>query len=120
MDILLDSNGDIDLSTGDLQIVTGSAATAQRVKRNLQTFLGEIFTDTRVGFPWFRDVFRKPARLDLVKTRIRQMILLDEGVDSVDNIVLSFTGSTRTLSVTVSFTGTDGEPTTFSIEPILP
>lgn len=99
MDAKLDANGDLDLSTGDIQILTGIAAAQQRITRRLKTFLGEVFTDSRIGMPWFQSIFKKPARIVLAKSLIRQMILTDPEVDEVLDLVVSFNGPTRALSI---------------------
>lgn len=119
MDILLDGSRDIDLSTGDLQLTSGSEALLQRIERTLLTFKGEFEFDTRIGVPW-RDIFTRPARLSRIKSVIRRAIESVDGVDGVLDLVLSFDGATRTLTVSkVAIKQTSGETLTLSSLPII-
>ena len=119
MDAQLTASGDIDLSTGDLVLIESATACAQRLRRRLLTFKGEVFSDARLGFPWRERVFTKPTRLDLIKSSLRQYILTDDGVDSVGEVVLSYVSTTRTLSVTFTAQHISGDVITISSLPIL-
>lgn len=120
MDVKLTPTGDVDLSTGDYQLIEGTEERAQQVARNLKTWLGEVFVDSRIGMPWRRDVFKRPASLSLIKARIRQMVLATDGVAAVLAIQLDFDSASRNLAISqLRIKDTDGEVITFTNLPII-
>jgi len=106
--------GDLDLSTGDIQFVTGIQAIGQLIATRFRFQRGEWFLDRRVGSPIFDDG-KGPSILganrgDLETIRaICQQIL--EGTPGVTRVVsLDFDlDENRALSVTWQVEGTTGE-----------
>jgi hypothetical protein len=114
-DFLLDSTHDLDLSTNDIQIVTGDSAIKQHLKIRLQFFLGEWFLNVNIGIPYWTEIFIKNPKLIVIQSFFRRAILTTPGVASVDKLDLVFASSTRLL--TISFTAvTDGGELNFSEE----
>ena len=110
MDLKLNADGDLDLSTGDLQLVSGVDETVQRLKIKLQFFLGEWFLDKRIGIPYLDrgdDSVPNPilGNKQISEAAIRsiyaQVISSDEGVRSLESLTTSL-GGDRALSVTFS------------------
>lgn len=118
-DIKLDINGDLDLSTGDLVIITGIEATAQRLRRKLKFFLSEWFLDTRLGIPYFESILVKNPQTNVILSIYRKAITTDEAVVSLSDLVLEYDGGNRSLSVTFHAETIDG-PLEFETEFIIP
>lgn len=51
-DLLLTTDGDLDVSAFDLHLLDGAPRVAQQVKVTLQAFLGEYDFDLGFGVPW--------------------------------------------------------------------
>lgn len=106
-DLLLDADGDLVMGA-DLEFASGLSAVAQAVKIVVQTFRGEWFLDLDFGVPYFeRDGV--PAseallgqRFNETKARaaFRDAILSVDGVDSLEELNVTFNVSTRRLDVT--------------------
>lgn len=118
MDLKLDINGDLDLSTGDLVILEGVDATAQRLSRKLQFFLSEWFLDTRLGIPYFESILIKNPKTNIILSIYRQAINDDEAVTSLNDLVLDFDTASRKLSVNFNAETVDG-PLKFETEFII-
>lgn len=120
MDLKLDSNGDLDLTNGELSLVSGGERMAQQIRIRLRIFLGEWFLDQRQGMPWLQLILAvKPFPLEFASTRIRQAILGVPGVLSVRNLIVSPDPSTRHLTVSFEAIG-DGEAVPIFREFVLP
>lgn len=117
-DLKLDINGDLDLSTGDLVILTGIEATAQRLRRKLRFFLGEWFLDTRLGVPYFESILVKNPQTNIILSIYRQIIFDDEAVTTLNDLNLEYDAANRTLSVTFRAETTEG-PLEFETEFII-
>lgn len=108
-DVKLDADGDIDLTDGNMTLVTDDDAIVQQITIRLQLLLGEWFLDKRVGMPLFEDVFKKNPDLTRVRSIYRQTILTTPGIASFEEFTLVVDGATRTLSVDFIARKTDGE-----------
>ncbi len=118
MDLKLDINGDLDVSTGDLVVLTGVDATAQRLGRKLQFFLGEWFLDIRAGIPYFESILVKNPQTNVILSIYRQAITDDEAVTSLNDLNLEYNAATRELSVSFTAETVDG-PLEFETEFII-
>lgn len=110
----LDDTGDLAVTAGRCSLITGGAETAQRLQTKFRFFLGEWFLDERAGFPLYEEILVKGPDLSVVRARVRQVLVEDEGVVSVEHIDLDFNTAARELSVSFEATGIDGEPITFA------
>ena len=64
MDIKLNIYGDLDLSSGGLEIATGGDEARQRIDLAINLNLGEFFTHINYGLPWIENKDeQKTARL---------------------------------------------------------
>lgn len=126
-DILLDAFGDLDLSTGDLQLVTGVDAIVQDLRSALRFVRGEWFLDQRIGVPYFkREDFEttilgvKNPNLAAIRGLYSRTILAVPGVLRLDSLAVLFDRAVRTLTVNFSalVEGSD-TPLAFSEEIIL-
>lgn len=108
MDIKLESD-DIDVSTGDLVLVTGTDAIRQHITIRLRFFLREWFLDQRVGVPYYEEVLIKNPSAQVVTSIFREVVAETPGVLEVNDLELSYEGTTRILSVSFSARVTDSE-----------
>lgn len=118
-DIKLTAAHDLDLSTGDIQILRGRDETAQRLTIAYAIYKGEWFLDDRVGMPYTQTIFKKNPDLFLLRNLFRRMALLDPGIDSVEEVVLQYSSADRSLTVDIVARDLDGETLTFTAAPIL-
>lgn len=98
-DLALDDDGDITVSGGDLQLVSGAEAIVQAVRIRLQFFRGEWFLDTEAGVPYFQDVLVKSPDANVLQALFRNAILETPGVSAVNGLTLTFDRTNRSLSV---------------------
>ena len=101
-DFKLDADGNLDLSTNDLQLVTGADAIAQHLLIRLRMFRGEWFLDRRIGIPYFQSILVKSPNLTAVRGIYRTAITSTPGVIRVEKFSLDFERSTRELQVPFS------------------
>ena len=98
-DLLLDSDGDLDMSTNDLALIAGIDACAQEIKTRLGDFKGEWFLDLDSGFPYFQEVLGKKYNQGIMEQIYRAQISPVDGVDSIEELLCSWNGNTRTMTV---------------------
>jgi hypothetical protein len=110
-DLALDANGDLDLSTGDLQFTTGTQAIAQSLDIGLGMVKGEWFLDGDEGFDLYGTVLVSDPNQDLITQEIRRVALGTAGVTGVTSIELSFDRPHRTLTADVTVQTDLGELT---------
>ena len=115
-DLKLTSDGDLDLSTRDLQIVRGDDAIVQQLTIRLQFFLGEWFLDESVGIPYWTEVFTKDPNLTAIRSYYRQAITTTPGIKSLTTLDLDFDGAARRLDVSFSAVKDDGTVLDFNRE----
>jgi len=112
-DLKLSASRDLDLSTGDLQLVTGLDGIQQEIGIAFRLFQGEWFADTRVGIPYFSKILgARPLSQNVVRGVYRRAALLVPGVETVDEIDVELNGETRAMSISLEATATNGEPVT--------
>jgi len=92
-------SGDLDVSTGSFQTLTGPEYAAQKIRQRLRLFLGEWFLDTTKGVPWFQSVLVKNPSLELIKSLFRNEILQVPGIISVKQTEALFDPAARTLAL---------------------
>lgn len=101
-DLALDTFGELDLSTDDLVFVTGADAVAQHLKIRLRLIQGEWFLDTRVGIPYYSQIWVKNPNIGAIQTVFRQAIVTTPGVESLERLDSDFNASTREYTLTFS------------------
>lgn len=121
MDFKLTADGtDVDLSSGDYQLVSGVDAIRQSLLIGLQFFLGEWFLDQRIGVPYFEKILGQKPRENVVRSIFRDAILKTPGVASLTGLVVDYDGTTRQLDVSFRAKTVDGDIIEFDEELILP
>ncbi|HCU24075.1 MAG TPA: hypothetical protein DF383_03580, partial [Deltaproteobacteria bacterium] len=76
----LDENGDLDISSNRLKLTTDIEAIRQHLLVKFRIFLGEWFLDTRVGLPYFEEIFVKNPNLAAVSELLKLEITDTPGV----------------------------------------
>lgn len=107
-DIRLTSSGDLDFTGDNLTLIDGQEAIAQDITVNLQLFLGEWFLDTRIGMPYYEKVLGKKPRIPVLKNLFQKALLQINGVESIGDLDIEYTGATRVLSVSFVCVSTEG------------
>jgi hypothetical protein len=104
-----DASGDLSLEGAGLSLTTTLRDyVIAHIAECLSMFAGEWYLDTREGIPYFKVVSTRPD-MALLRSLFRRAVLAVPGVADVTAIALVFDGKTRTLSVTISATLTDGD-----------
>lgn len=106
MDIQLDSNGHILLTTNGLSIVNDRALlVAQRLSLRLRTYLGEWFLDTTMGIDWFADVLLKNVSKQTVDSILQNELVKDRFVVKIKTFSSSVVNRNYTCSFSVEIEG---------------
>ena len=98
-DLLLDDSHDLDISSGDLKIVTGAARVKQNLLIKLKLWRGEWFLDTEFGTPYLDGVLGKQLSLSGAVAALKQSILEVNDVNAITNFTYQFNRQTRQLDV---------------------
>lgn len=85
----------------DVMFIDNAERVAQQIKIQLLTFLGEWFLDITHGVPYLEYILVKNPNFTLIREIFREQILKVDGVSSLVAIDLSYTPSTR--KVTLSY-----------------
>ncbi len=115
-DFKLDENGDIAIENNTFVIIDGDEAIVQHLKFRLQFFKGEFFLNTKLGIPYYQDIFVKNANLVLIRNIFREGILETPGIAELEVFNLDFDGETRRLKLYFVASKTDGGTITFDQE----
>lgn len=97
-DILLNA-GEIPLYAPLVDDRVSLALIGQRVKRRLQTFLGEWYLQVGRGLPFKDWSAVKPAPLELITEKVREEIKAVPGVRSILSLSVTFDENTRKVVV---------------------
>lgn len=112
-DIALDEDGDLDVSTGDLRLLSDLDAVVQDVTIRLQFFRGEWFLDLDEGVPYYQEILVKNPRLTAISALFSEAILTTPMVTEVNDLALTYDTATRSLVVSCSLVIDTGiDPTT--------
>ena len=101
-DFKLTNDHDLDLSTNDIQFVTGGDAVVQHQLIRLRLFRGEWFLDQRVGIPYYEQILLKNPSLVAINGIFRNAIQTTPGTDTLNRIDIEFTLADRRLDVSYS------------------
>ena len=101
LDLRLDDDGDLDLSTGDLSLVFEDAeGIAQRLQTRLRLYLGEWLLDTAAGVPWRERVLVRGRSVEPARAVLTAQILSCPGVVALPELTLTLDSAARALAVT--------------------
>jgi hypothetical protein len=108
--------GDLLVVGGQLQVLSGPDALAQKIAVRLRTFLGEWIFDTGLGTPWFQNILGTRRREALVQSILRSRIENTQGVVRVLSLNVAIDGTARVATVTGSVLSEGGDTTPVSME----
>lgn len=98
-DFLLDNDGDLVLSSGDI-VITDSVV--QAIKIRLKWFANEWRINKEWGIPYYEEVFIKNPNTQLIEGRIKEEILTIDEVQEVSSVKVTINKETRRAAI--SFT----------------
>lgn len=107
-DILLDADGDLDLSTGDLQLTTGKAAIAQSLDIGYGLVQGEWYLDLDTGLDLFGTVLVNNPNDPAIQDELTRVAMETDGVLSVNGISMSLDRATRVLTAEITVSTSEG------------
>lgn len=90
--------GDLVIVGGRPQMLDGPAYIRQKLSVRFKFFLGEWFLDKRQGVPYYRDVFVKEPKLDVIRSLFSRIVLGCPGVLSLTSFRIAFDEPNRQLS----------------------
>jgi hypothetical protein len=102
-DLLVDIDGDLVVTDGDLHFARGLTGIAQECRIAVRTFAEEWFLDLDAGIRYFQSILVRgnPDVIALVaKKEYRDQLLAIDGVTGIEQLDAAFDSATRTLSVT--------------------
>lgn len=93
--------GDLDISTGNLVLVTDvPTITADKLSNLFGFFKGEWFRDTRLGFPYLQYVLIKNPNENLIISLIAKVLKMVPGVAAISEITVDFDVRAREIDAT--------------------
>lgn len=99
-ELKLDASNDLALTDFNFVIIDGEENVAQRVKTNLQVFLGEWFLDTTRGVPYYQTILLKNPDSLLVEFELKKTITDTDSIARLKEFTMDFNNSLRELTVT--------------------
>ncbi len=101
-DFLLAADGDLDLSTNDLQLVEGIAAIRQELQIRYRFFFSEWFLNNRTeGIPYIQEILVKNAQAAHVRSILTQVATDTPGVSEIRAYSADLDIGTRRLTVSM-------------------
>lgn len=116
IDLLLDENGDLDMSADDLSFVEDAEEIAQGVEIGLRSFKGEYILDRRKGLDAFGRVLGKSDE-DVRDAEIKREIIERPGVLELVSYAAELELPSRQLTVTFTARALDGTAFTVTSRP---
>ena len=107
-DFALGPDGDLLISQGELQLVTGDEAIAQDWALRMRLFKGEWCLDRRAGTDFQSQVFDSQPKRVVLRHIFERITRETAGISTVDSLDLAFDGRSRLLTVTVEATAASG------------
>lgn len=97
-------NNDLVLSSGNLEMITGSEALQILTTNRLKMWLGEWFLAPTSGIDWL-GLMNQSNAIDPVKrisAALRDQILSDSRIKKINSMVVEYDRATRKVSATIS------------------
>lgn len=107
-DLLLNSDDDLDFSSGGLQLTTGITKTIQNARIRLRFFKDSWFLDPTQGIPYIQSIFKKGTSLSTIEIIFRDALRQIPEVVNIDALAVEYNENTRALAVTFTLQTTDG------------
>jgi hypothetical protein len=107
----IDTN-DLQITSGDLSLATGTTAIQQRLQQALQLWLGEWFLDTTVGVPYKQQILVKNPNIDLVQADLVAAASDVPGIIQITDFSLEYSATNRSVSVYIEAQDSNGQTIT--------
>lgn len=91
--------GDLEI-VSDLRVTRGIETVAQSIMLRMHATKGEWFADLDNGIDYFGDILGKAPDIAKATATFRKALIETPGVDRVTTLNVTYSGSTRDLSVT--------------------
>lgn len=108
MNLLLNSDNDIQVIDGNIPLAKGIDQVEQAVGLHLKAFAGDWFLNFDLGIPYFQTIFKKGVTLSQVEALYIDTILSVPAVLDLQTFNISFDAATRKLSIDFSALTTNG------------
>ena len=108
MNLLLDQNNDLVISTGNLALTDSSNELLQRITTTLGTFEGEWWLNPSLGLPYFSSIFGKQPDLGQIQAIFMQAIINVPGVVELTTFEVDYDQSERNYKINFTATGSNG------------
>ena len=102
LDRRLDADGDIYVGPNGSEGISGIDGVAQLVVIALRLFKEEWFLNLDKGMPWFQEILGEKLNEPLIRRRINEVVLAVPGVVSIVSLTLKFTGTLRSLAISLT------------------
>lgn len=106
-DIFLDENGEIERQAGGVRVVEGPSATEVRIRNAVNWQLGEAPIRLGEGIDYLGVFSQKPADTALIASQIRDVVLDDPAVESVEQVGVDVDSENRSVTYTVRGTANE-------------
>ena len=103
-DLMINSDGDLELLNNDLKIITGVEALEQKLEIELSFLKNDWFLNVEKGIDYYSYFGQKPFNQNLLDIEIRDVIENTQGIVSLDHYVSSVNPYTRNFTVEFNVT----------------
>lgn len=104
IDLMLNTQGDLDLSGNDLRWIDGAARVKQQLQIKLQLWQGEWFLNTAFGTPYLERILGKQITVHGALAALKSSILAVNGVQDIQQFRYHVNRHTRELAVEFTVT----------------
>lgn len=101
----VDSDGNLDLVGGNVQIISGIDEVAQRIRLVLLLDRGEWFENTNVGVPWLQQILGSQLSDRQIVSILQEQIVSVPGAEDVGDFQIARDRAARELTITFSVRG---------------
>lgn len=98
----LDTNHDMTFGKGLANFAVNAESVRINVETKLLVLLGEWFLDTTLGVDYLGKIAQKPPDFAYLQSVVKATILATDGVQSIESFDMTFSQSSRIVSITAS------------------
>jgi len=116
MDLALDNEHDLFVTSQDLTLTTSENEVIQDLKIRLQFILNEWFLDNNAGIPYPQIIFEKNTNISTVYSIFRNEIKNTDNIKKIVSLILTPQPDERNMLVNFSVIQDDGTQTNQTLE----
>jgi len=90
---------DIDLSSGNIELVDKVDYTIQSLRQRLNFFLGEFFLDNTLGFPIYQQLLVKNPNINIIRIKLLELITSEDYIKELTELIIQVDSTSRILIV---------------------